>query len=149
MNSAASTLNQQQRTELRNYRFQKDQIISELLKLFDFDKVCDSSQTISLGELEDIFKDRTDVFLTHNWGLGQSNHIRVRAINEFLKSRNILTWFDDEKMEGNIPDQMCRGIDNSRSVAVFITHDYTDRSRGRGGRRFNMILNTFVIYFHQ
>jgi hypothetical protein len=42
------------------------------------------------------------VFLTHDWGdkdeLGRNNHDTVSRINEALKSRGLVTWFDSDRM---------------------------------------------------
>mmetsp|Transcript_1800 Transcript_1800/g.1812 ORF Transcript_1800/g.1812 Transcript_1800/m.1812 type:complete len:693 (-) Transcript_1800:2-2080(-) len=75
---------------------------------------------------------RTDVFLTHDWGheLGQDNHAKVGMINKLIKARGLSTWFDEEKMEGNIKKQMAAGIDNAQCVVVFITKRYVDKVAG-------------------
>ena len=47
---------------------------------------------------------RYDAFLTHAWGddIGKHhNHERVAKINEELKKRGVITWFDGEKMKGS------------------------------------------------
>lgn len=74
-----------------------------------------------------------DAFLSHNWGMDQldrDNHERVKAVNDRLKSAGVKTWFDAEKLSGNIPLQMSRGIDNSDVVVVFITRAYMDKVNG-------------------
>jgi hypothetical protein len=48
----------------------------------------------------------TDLFLTHNWGKNEVNHKRVARIKDFLVSRGLIVWFDDERMTGTIVDQM-------------------------------------------
>jgi len=69
-------------------------------------------------------------FLTHDWGTdkrGRKNHDRVvRAFHGLIK-RGILAWLDEERMEGNILDQMCRGIDDSATVVAFITTNYIEK----------------------
>ena len=71
----------------------------------------------------------TDVFLAHDWGkeLGQDNHARVSMINKGLQARGVTTWFDEEKMTGNIKDQMANGIDNASVIIVFITKRYCEK----------------------
>eukprot|EP01052_Picozoa_sp_SAG31_P065988 SAG31_NODE_24791_length_474_cov_0.725333_1_plen_69_part_01 len=62
--------------------------------------------------------DKYDTFLTHDWsfdGSGRNNHARVSKVNEKLKQRGIVTWFDEERMEGNAVEQMCTGIDEADS----------------------------------
>jgi len=73
-------------------------------------------------------------FLTHNWGEdahGRDNHERVVRIYECLRDRGIAAWLDEERMEGNILDQMCRGIDDSATVVVFVTQKYMSKVGGR------------------
>ena len=67
---------------------------------------------------------KTDIFLTHEWGVDGQNHARVSIINKRLKKLGYTTWFDEEQMEGNIRSQMVSGIDNTRLVLVFITKRY-------------------------
>ena len=77
-----------------------------------------------------------DVFLTHDWGYDQnnvSNHDRVSLINKILKKLGYRTWFDEDRMTGNIVDQMCHGIKNSTIILVFITKRYSDKVGGDDG----------------
>ena len=77
------------------------------------------------------------VFLTHDWGKdenGEDNHEKVACINKALQTRGFVTWFDEDRMEGNIIDQMTAGIDDSACIAVFITSNYETKVRGRGPR---------------
>jgi hypothetical protein len=81
---------------------------------------------INLNEL-------TDCFLTHDWGIdqyGRNNHDRVSRINEDLKKRGFITWFDSDRMIGNIVAQMTSGIDNCQFVIVFITLNYIQKVGG-------------------
>jgi 5S rRNA maturation endonuclease (ribonuclease M5) len=74
------------------------------------------------------------VFLTHDWGvdeIGRKNHTTVTLVNDALKKRGLITWFDADRMEGQILDQMCRGIDGSSVVAVFITQNYMEKVYGQ------------------
>jgi hypothetical protein len=65
---------------------------------------------ISKAQFADLLS-RTDVFITHDWGkeLDMDNHARVARVNDGLKNLGLLTWFDSEKMKGNIKDQMTAG----------------------------------------
>ena len=70
---------------------------------------------------------RTDVFLSHNWGedeSGRDNHQRVAIINKELKARGYKTWFDEEKIAGNIDKKMAQGIAQTEGVIVFLTKKY-------------------------
>ena len=98
-------------------------------------------------------KDRTalqyDCFLTHNWledELGRSNHDTVSKVNAALKRKGLNTWFDEERMEGFIVDQMTAGIDQSHVVVAFLTQTYmqkvgSDRHNDNCRLEFNYALN--------
>lgn len=88
--------------------------------------------TLSKQKLAQIMTIRTDCFLTHDWGrdLGQDNHARVALLNSALQKRGLKTWFDAEKMQGNIKKQMVSGIDNTQCVVVFITKRYNEKVAG-------------------
>ena len=77
---------------------------------------------------------RTMAFLTHNWGVNQVTHILVSMVNAFLQSMGIITWFDEDRMVGEIRDTMAKGIENTRCVVVFITPTYRDKVNGTEDR---------------
>ena len=62
---------------------------------------------------------RTDVFLSHDWGkdeYGRDNHQRVSLINDELKARGYKTWFDEEKLAGNIDmEKWPKGLNKLRA----------------------------------
>ena len=97
-----------------------------------------------------------DAFLTHDWGndeLGRSNHARVAEVNRLLKAAGFVTWFDEDRMQGDIVSQMANGIDSSAaerrqlSLRCRAAHQASrarrqaslvaagDAARARGGRR--------------
>lgn len=78
--------------------------------------------------------DDFDCFLTHDWGAGQANHARVSRINATLKSFGFRTWFDEERMVGDIEQQMTHGIDHSKMVIVFVTQRYIQKVAGKDER---------------
>mmetsp|Transcript_7241 Transcript_7241/g.10229 ORF Transcript_7241/g.10229 Transcript_7241/m.10229 type:complete len:478 (+) Transcript_7241:96-1529(+) len=108
---------------------QLDQFLSKYVDFFrDFN---DISNTMSLDELLDNLMDlKTDVFLSHDWGVDHVNHRRVAEINTALKARGLVTWFDEERMEGGVHDRMQEGIDNCKCVVVFITRKYMEKVAG-------------------
>ncbi|GBG34942.1 Protein kinase, putative, partial [Hondaea fermentalgiana] len=65
-----------------------------------------------------------DAFLTHDWGENGANHEFVRLVNAKLQNADKVTWFDGERLRGDIVQQITRGIENSRKVVVFITERY-------------------------
>jgi hypothetical protein len=45
----------------------------------------------------------------------------VKHINDALKKRGMQTWFDENKIDGNIRYKMAEGIDKTRCYIVFNT----------------------------
>ena len=75
----------------------------------------------------------TDIFLSHNWGkddLGRNNHVRVSLINEELKKLGYKTWFDEERMSGDIDTKMVEVVEQCKGVIVFITKRYESKVGG-------------------
>ena len=92
-----------------------------------FDKYKDKATGLINTEFAQELVNKTDVFLTHDWGedeLGRKNHDRVAKVNLALKAKGIKTWFDSDQMVGDIDDQMVNGIDNTQAVIVFVTQRY-------------------------
>eukprot|EP00605_Chrysophyceae_sp_TOSAG23-4_P000684 GSChrysophyteH1.ASY1.ANO1.768.1 assembled CDS len=90
---------------------------------------------ISLKTAMDYANNCTDVFLTHDWGSdeqGRDNHARVSKINSALKARGLKTWFDEDRMEGKVKQQMLDGIDSSAVVIAFVTDRYMGKVAGKG-----------------
>ena len=75
-------------------------------------------------------KKKTDCFLSHNWGDNNLNHKKIATINSALQKRGLVTWFDENEMEGNIRFKMAEGIDNTKCVIVFITDQYRNKVNG-------------------
>ena len=74
--------------------------------------------------------ENTDVFLTHDWGTdenGRDNHQRVAHINDELKNMGYVTWFDADRMTGDILEKMAMGIEHTRAVLVFLTQRYMEK----------------------
>ena len=82
-----------------------------------------TSGCVSKAAFEKELSTKTHVFLTHDWGTdehGRNNHDRVARVNTWLQKQGIVTWFDSERMKGNILQQMFNGIENARVVVVFV-----------------------------
>lgn len=82
------------------------------------------------------------VFITHDWGedeLGRKNHERVAAINNGLKELGIITWFDEDRLDGAIQEEMAEGIDRSQVVICCVTKRYEAKvtSKNDNGRPDN------------
>ena len=72
--------------------------------------------------------------LSHDWGkdeLGRDNHKRVVKIADELAKMGLLVRIDKDEMPGpgDIIDKMCRGIDKSACIAVFVTRNYVRKVR--------------------
>jgi hypothetical protein len=79
----------------------------------------------------------TECFLSHCWGrdeLGRDNHARVRIIKDALQKRGLQTWFDEDKLRGNIAQTMMSGMDNAECVVVFLTQRYMEKATGSDER---------------
>lgn len=113
----------------------QDEISYELLQCIDFSRISDPiTGKVPLRKLMQEFQNKTDVFLTHDWGLDQANHRFIRQINNSLKLLGLRTWFDDERMEGDTVEKMTRGIDNARLIVVFVTRRYMNKVDGENAR---------------
>lgn len=70
----------------------------------------------------------TMCFLAHDWGKderGRENHERVTKVNKILQDEcGLTTWFDAQRLKGNIRAQMAQGIENTKCVVVFVTDRY-------------------------
>lgn len=100
-----------------------------------FDKLKDAEGMVAKDKLIAISK-KTDVFLSHDWGKdeeGRANHDRVARINAGLQALGLVTWFDSERMEGDIVKMMCNGIENASVIAVFVTKNYIDKVNSDNG----------------
>ena len=80
----------------------------------------------------------SDTFLTHDWGqeLGLDNHARVSKVNLELQNRKLKTWFDSDKLHGNIKKQIINGLDRTSCICVFITKRYMDKVCGNNAGDF-------------
>jgi len=89
-----------------------------------------SSLSLPIISRQNTGSPQSDCFLSHNWGDKNINHQRVHKINTELQKRGLNTWFDENKIDGNIRYKMAEGIDNTKCVVVFITKEYRDKVNG-------------------
>jgi hypothetical protein len=70
-------------------------------------------------------------FLTHAWGSqsdNYENHRRVGKIyTELRKKYNMELWFDQDYIQGNILDEIIRGLSHTKCMIVFLTKQYEDK----------------------
>jgi len=70
---------------------------------------------------------KINLFFSHDWGLNNTNHIKVSKIVKDLKNKNYTCWLDEENMMGNIDAAMADGIDNSEAIIICITKNYCNK----------------------
>ena len=58
----------------------------------------------------------------------------MKRINDAIKARGVIPWFDEERMIGNTRQKMVEGIENSDVIVVFVTETYRDKVNDGGGR---------------
>jgi hypothetical protein len=64
----------------------------------------------------------------------RDNHARVEKINSLLKAAGMRTWFDADRMEGDIARAMTQAIDSSAVVVCFVTRNYLGKVAGEGAK---------------
>jgi len=71
----------------------------------------------------------SECFMAHNWGAWPdfTNHANVGRLNSYLKDQGIKTWFDQDRMKGDVKLMMRTGIEKTRVVAVFVTPVYQNK----------------------
>jgi hypothetical protein len=74
-----------------------------------------------------------DCFLSHDFGNdahGRNIHQRVQRISQALRSRGLLTHFDEALPAGDVASHITTGINRSRSLVIFLTKGYMDKVVG-------------------
>ena len=90
----------------------------------------DEKGMVDIPKLVELKNIQFDVFLSHNWSkdeVGRLNHERVGKVNDYLMQRGVKTWFDVQKLKGDVQQEMCKGIDESKIIFVFITQVYLEK----------------------
>jgi hypothetical protein len=89
------------------------------------------------------------VFLTHDWGEKFVSHGRVSKVNKMLKEKyGLTTWFDEDRMDGDVRTTMTEGIENSMVMIIFITQRYQGKViEGGSDNRDNRKVRSFSIRF--
>ena len=91
---------------------------------------CSSSNHTKMNILMMNTPDKTMAFLTHDWGVdedGSKNHDVVSRVNEYLKAKGIVTWFDNDHLRGLIQHDMTKGVDNTGCAVAFVTKNYLEK----------------------
>lgn len=55
--------------------------------------------------------------------------MRTSRLNDELQTLGAKTWFDQDRLSGDIVDEMCLGIEHSRIIIVCITELYIEKVR--------------------
>lgn len=72
-------------------------------------------------------KQESQAFLSHDWGQGSVNHALVKKINERLMDLDVVTWFDGDRLIGNIHGTIESALGLTKIALVFITRNYVDK----------------------
>lgn len=73
------------------------------------------------------------VFISHTWakdGELRDNHQRVKRLNDILKKRGIVTWFDDDRIRqdtSSLRDILAKALDSACCVLICITKEYEEK----------------------
>ena len=60
----------------------------------------------------------------------------MKRINDAIKARGVIPWFDEERMSGETRQKMVDGIENSDVIVMFITEAYRDKVNQGDGRDY-------------
>jgi len=77
-----------------------------------------------------------DVYITYasaKGGAGRQTNDRAMKINDYLRSRGLVTCFDADDIEGDVIEKVCSGIDEAELVLVCISQEYIDKVGGKNG----------------
>jgi hypothetical protein len=71
----------------------------------------------------------TMAFLSHDWGedVEHTNHHRVSDFNEKLQDLGLVTWFDEERLNGDVITQVIAGIEKTSIFVLFLTKRYMEK----------------------
>ncbi len=73
------------------------------------------------------------VFISHSWvqdDEGRDNHLRVKHLNNILKKRGIVTWFDDDRIRqdrSSLRDILANALYSSCCVLICLTRPYGEK----------------------
>eukprot|EP01036_Dinobryon_divergens_P023345 gene23345-31679_t len=100
-------------------------------EIFDANSVAGIMTREKLIELSSV----TDCYLSYESGkdsYGRPIDDRVARINQYLRSKGLMTFFDDNKIKDpNLMTRVCKGVDSSKVVVCFITKGYIAKVTGK------------------
>lgn len=129
MGATGSTL----ASSLSGREISKELLEPALLNLISKNGTVSVPDTFTFETLCSLCADKTDVYLSHEWGKGTAMHHKVADINEMLKERKLITRFDHEHLDENGLSQIKERIDNASCVLVFVTKPYISKVNGHKG----------------
>lgn len=117
MGIAASTLS----LEFHNQKIRIDQVPIQLLKYFEFKNYEDYDHSITIRQLIDIFKIKTDVYLSYSWGYHKKHFDKVSKLKDILINKELKIWFDEENIPITNHQIILTAIMNCSCVIIFFT----------------------------
>eukprot|EP01040_Poterioochromonas_malhamensis_P007341 gene7341-biopygen1352 len=79
---------------------------------------------------------KTHVFLSHDWGIDDRNHRRVKYISEALKMRGFIPWIDDERLVNVVDERIVDGMDHTEVLLIFLTENYQKKVNGQNSQDY-------------
>ena len=58
----------------------------------------------------------------------------MKRINDAIKARGVIPWFDEERMSGETRQKMVDGLESSDVIVVFVTEAYRDKVNSSNSR---------------
>lgn len=74
-----------------------------------------------------------DCLLSHDFGIdqyGRNVHERVMVINNALRAKGLITWYDEQKPTVEVVNHVTTAINRSRSIVCFFTKAYFEKVVG-------------------
>ncbi len=90
------------------------------------------------------------VFISHAWAEdeeGRDNHLRVKYLNDILKKRGIMTWFDDDRTsqeKGSLRTKLANALYSTCCVLICITRRYEEKIN-KGGKRDHCLFEFNIV----
>ena len=117
MGIASSTLSY----EFLHQKVTKTDLPIELLQYFKYEDNEDPEHNITIQELIDIFKMKTDVYLSYSLGYHKKDYDLVKNMEDHLKNKELKIWFDEEKIPICNHQMISTALMNTSCVVIFIT----------------------------
>ncbi len=76
------------------------------------------------------------MFLSHDWGIDDRNHPRVKYISDALRMRGFISWIDDERLVNVVDERIVDGMDHTEVLLLFLTENYQRKVNGQNSQDY-------------